>query len=141
MLFESLKLKCSWLVIIIFPHFPVIGQSDHRHLPSSIFFKIRERDAHIESIAYDSASRIFYLGSIHKHKIIQRKPDGSVSDFKAEGQDSLYSVLGLRVDPIRHWLWACTSPLAEMEGVGFALTITFLDAVPVHPFPSVTVTT
>ncbi len=82
---------------------------------SALAFIIQEKDAHIESITYDPATKTFYLGSIHKRKIIQRTPDNQFRDFVPTGQDSLYAVLGVRVDANRRVLWACTTALPQMQ--------------------------
>jgi sugar lactone lactonase YvrE len=36
-------------------------------------------------------------------------PDGTVSDFAPSGKDGLQDVLGMKVDPERRILWACTA--------------------------------
>lgn len=83
---------------------------------SKVAFTINEKDAHIESIAYDPRSKSFFLGAIHKRKILRVQPNGQVSDFIPEGQDSLYSVLGLQVDAKRNRLWVCGTALPQMNG-------------------------
>ena len=83
---------------------------------STIAFTVTEKDAHIESIAYDSKQKTFFLGAIHKHKILQLTPKGQYSDFSSEGKDELYSVLGLRADSKRRTLWACATALPQMQG-------------------------
>ena len=40
---------------------------------------------------------------------------GSVSDFTKSEQDGLASVFGIKVDPKKKILWACSSPTEEME--------------------------
>lgn len=87
---------------------------------STVAFTIREKDAHIESIAYDALTRTFYLGAIHKRKILQHKVTGQISDFRQTAQDSLYSVLGLQVDTKRRVLWACATALPQMTGYNAA---------------------
>lgn len=83
---------------------------------STIAFTVTEKDAHIESITYDSKLKTFFLGAIHKHKILPLTPNGLCSDFTSENQDELYSVPGLRADTKRRELWACATALPQMQG-------------------------
>ena len=71
-------------------------------------FRIPEKDLIPEGIAYDPADRALFVGSLNKRKIVRVAPDGKAADFVASDQDGLGPVLGLRVDPERRWLWACT---------------------------------
>ena len=82
---------------------------------SEIAFTLRDRDLHTEGIEYDSVRKTFYFGSIHKRKIIKLTPDGRVSDFCSSGFEGMTSVFGIKVDVKRGVLWACTSPMEEME--------------------------
>jgi hypothetical protein len=59
-----------------------------------------------ESIAYDPTARTFYVGSMYQRKIIRIGPDGKVSDFVPTAADSIWSVLGIKIDPVRRELWA-----------------------------------
>jgi hypothetical protein len=69
-------------------------------------FTIPEPDLIPEGIAFDSASRRFFVGSLAKRKIVAVSPDGAVTDFVPSGRDGLVAVLGLRVDAPRRLLWA-----------------------------------
>ena len=82
---------------------------------SDTAFIIHDRTAHIESIATGEREGVFYLGSIHKRKIIRSDGHGNTINFTASGQDGLCSVFGLKVDPSKRYLWACSSPMPEME--------------------------
>jgi len=84
-------------------------------LQSDTAFTIGERDAHIESVAYDPVSQNFYLGSIHKRKILVRNSKGEVRDFIRTGEHGIAAVFGLRIDVSKRILWACASPMPEME--------------------------
>ncbi|HEX8355247.1 MAG TPA: hypothetical protein VF611_20245 [Pyrinomonadaceae bacterium] len=68
-------------------------------------FTLAEKDLIPEGIAYDPADKVFYVGSIHKRKVVRVDGRGAAVDFTAEGQDGLWGVLGLRVDPARRLLW------------------------------------
>lgn len=85
-------------------------------LNSTEAFVIRDRQLHIESIAVGETDDVFYLGSIHKRKIIRSDTKGNITDFTAGGQDGLTSVFGIKVDRKSNTLWACSSPVPEGEG-------------------------
>jgi len=73
----------------------------------NIAFRISEKDLIPEGITYSSATNSFYLGSIHKTKIIQIDAETGVSgDFIPSGLTDL-SFLGLIVDDSNKYLWAC----------------------------------
>ena len=84
-------------------------------IQSDTAFTLNDRSLHIESVAADPATGNFYLGSIHKKKIIEVGKDGRVGDFTTEGQDGLTSVFGTKIDPKKRVLWVCSSPMEEME--------------------------
>jgi sugar lactone lactonase YvrE/dienelactone hydrolase len=68
-------------------------------------FTLAEKDLVAEGIAHDPVGRVFYVGSIHRRKVVSVDARGVVKDFTGEGQDGLWGVLGLRVDPARGVLW------------------------------------
>ena len=78
-------------------------------------FRIKDRQLHAEGIALDILNNQFYLGSIHKRKIV--KVDGNLmaADFCPGGIEGLSSVFGVQLDVHRNLLWACSSPMREME--------------------------
>ncbi|HEX5169032.1 MAG TPA: hypothetical protein VFW11_07645 [Cyclobacteriaceae bacterium] len=82
-------------------------------ITSDTAFTIKDRSLHLESITA-AGENTFYGGSIHKRKIIKVE-NGVVSDFTKSGQDGLGSVFGVKVDLKRKILWACSSPMEEME--------------------------
>lgn len=82
---------------------------------SDTAFVLRDRSLHTEGIAFDPATNLFYLGSIHKRKIIRVTAAGEVSDFCEEGFEGMTSIFGIKADSRRNVLWACSSPMAEME--------------------------
>ncbi|MGE5275600.1 MAG: hypothetical protein ACM3SU_01285 [Acidobacteriota bacterium] len=83
---------------------------------SAVAFRLPEKDLLTEGIAFDPRSRAFFIGSVHRRKILRRSADGVVSDFVREGQDGLQSVLALRVDPKKRVLYACSAALPQMAG-------------------------
>lgn len=82
---------------------------------SDTAFIVHQKNLHIESISAGEKTGVFYLGSIHKRKILRTDEKGNVADFTSSGQDGLTSVFGIRVDAKNNALWACASPMPEME--------------------------
>lgn len=83
---------------------------------SDTAFIVKDRSLHIESVTMDTKTGTRYVGSVHKKKIVAIDKEGQVTDFIAPGAHGLTAVLGLRVDPRGQFLWACSSPMEEMEG-------------------------
>ena len=59
---------------------------------SSVAFTIPEKDLIPEGIAYDPVGGRFYIGSLHKAKIVSLDRDGRSRDFKREREDGLFGV-------------------------------------------------
>jgi sugar lactone lactonase YvrE len=76
---------------------------------STVAFRVPETDLIPEGLAHDPVSGDFFLGSIHKRKIVRIGPDGKARDFTTSGQDGLSEVLGMRVDATRRLLWVMTA--------------------------------
>jgi WD40 repeat protein len=89
---------------------------------SDTAFIVKDRSLHLESVAAGESKNIFYLGSIHKRKIIRVNEKGVIKDFTVSAQDGLCSVFGIKVDRASNVLWACSSPMAEMENFDSAAT-------------------
>lgn len=81
---------------------------------STTAFTIADRTLHPESIASGEKEDVFYLSSVHKRKIL-KVDHGKVTDFTNSAQDGLTSLLGVKVDKTKKVLWACSSPMQEME--------------------------
>lgn len=82
---------------------------------SDTAFTVKDRTLHLESVAAGEKDGVFYLSSIHKRKILRVDEKGNVSDFTKPGQDGITSLLGIKVDKTKKVLWACSSPMPEME--------------------------
>ena len=82
---------------------------------SDTAFIIKDRQLHVEGIDYDKKTETFYLGSIHKRKVIKVDGKGNSSYFCASGVDGMTSVFGLKADTKRNLLWVCSSPMSEMQ--------------------------
>ncbi|MBC7882839.1 MAG: SMP-30/gluconolactonase/LRE family protein [Anaerolineae bacterium] len=83
---------------------------------SQFAFSVPQKDLVAEGIAYDPAERSFYISSVHRRKILRIDETGKAEDFIAEGQDGIWAVLALKVDPKQRILWALSSALPEMNG-------------------------
>ena len=88
---------------------------------SKIAFMLSEIDLIPEGIAYDPLDKAFFLSSLHKRKIVRvrlrtRHRPPIVEDFTSQGQDGLYSTLGMKVDTERRVLWVCSSAESFMQG-------------------------
>ena len=83
---------------------------------SAVAFRLPEKDLLTEGIAYDPASRAFFISSVHRRKIVRRAADGTLSDFVREGQDGIHGVLAIAVDAPRRRLYACSAALPQMAG-------------------------
>ncbi len=82
---------------------------------SDTAFVFNNKEAHIESIAYDPVSKSFYLSSINQRKILKYDQLGITTDFINRGDHGMTAVFGLRTDLNKGVLWACASPMPEME--------------------------
>lgn len=77
-------------------------------------FTIHEKDFIPEGIAYNTVDKSFYVGSIHRRKIVKITSSGVVSDFVKSNQDSIGMVIGLRIDEANQHLWVCNN---QGEGI------------------------
>ncbi len=83
-----------------------------------IAFRLSEKDLIPEGIAYDAATKAFYISSIHKNKIVKVDAQQRASDFTTTAQDGLGQVLGMKV--VNGKLWACSNS-AEGNEKGMAM--------------------
>ncbi len=82
---------------------------------STRVFSVPDKTLITESVAYNAKTKTYYLGSIHQRKIVAVDQAGKTTDFSRE-TDGLWSVLGMRVDIARGWLWVCSSAFPQMRG-------------------------
>lgn len=80
-----------------------------------IAFRLKDPKLIPEGIAYDSAGKRFFLGSIAQHKIIVTDPEGHARDF-SNASDKLDAVLGLAVDVSHSHLYAVSTNDFEDSG-------------------------
>jgi hypothetical protein len=82
---------------------------------SDTAFVLTDRSLHIETIAAGETDNVFYLSSIHQRKILKMDKKKQVTNFTEAEQDGLTAVLGLKIDKTKKVLWACSSPMREMQ--------------------------
>jgi hypothetical protein len=71
-------------------------------------FTLAEKDLIAEGVAHDPVTDTFFVSSIYKRKVVAISRDGKVRNFTSEGQNGLWSPLGMKVDAQRRHLWvAC----------------------------------
>jgi sugar lactone lactonase YvrE len=83
---------------------PVVA-ANSSHPASTRAFVLPERDLLPESMAYDPRTGSFFVGSMHRRKIVRRDRDGRVRDW-AGPERGLWSILGIKIDVPRGELWA-----------------------------------
>jgi len=105
--FESLKSNAE---------FRALTEEVRRRYPpvhhAKLAFTLPDKDLFPEGLAIDAAKRLFYMGSMHRHKIMQIALSGKVSDFVREGVYSVGPVGGVHVDA-DHSIWCATDPDAK----------------------------
>ena len=82
---------------------------------SDVAFTIHDRLFVPEGVAYDAATRSFFVSSQYRRKIVRIDPSGNVQDFVTSGRDGLWMVFGIAVDPTRRLLWAVSTAEPVME--------------------------
>jgi len=86
---------------------------------STLAYMIPEKDLIPEGLAYDAGEDCFYIGSLYKSKIVKITRDGEVSDFTSSRQDSLVSIVGMKVDVEGRYLWASSSYGYKKDNIPF----------------------
>lgn len=76
---------------------------------SLIAFTIPEKDLLPESVAYDSQTASFFVGSTRKGKVIKIDKYGKQTEFISRGSQDLWMIIGMKVDSQRRHLWLCSS--------------------------------
>jgi sugar lactone lactonase YvrE len=79
-------------------------------------FTLAERDLLTEGIAYDPKSRAFFVGSVHRGKILRIDDRGRTTEFVPPGTAGFWAPLGMRVDPARRVLWVASTALPQTIG-------------------------
>lgn len=96
------------------PEFQKLVSEIHQRQPAvhkaRVAFTIAQPALFPEGLAADPARHIFYMGSMHRKKIIKIAEDGSVSDFVPPNLYDLTPVGGVHADPADHSVWVATDP-------------------------------
>lgn len=77
--------------------------------------ELRDKTMIAESVAFDSKAKRFFVGSVHKRKIVALDSKGAEKDFSSS-TDGLFAVLGMKVDAARGVLWVASSAVPQMMG-------------------------
>jgi hypothetical protein len=85
---------------------------------SKPFLKLAQADLVTEDVAYDAATRRFFVSSVRHGKIVAidvkgHAAKGHAADFVPEGQRDIWAILALRADSKRRTLWATTAAMPE----------------------------
>jgi hypothetical protein len=91
----------------------LLQQIQHDYPPvhrARIVFTVQQADLFPEGLAADPTTRVFYLGSMHRKKILKISASGEASDFVPPDLYDLMPVGGLKVEPTDHSIWAATDP-------------------------------
>jgi sugar lactone lactonase YvrE len=79
-------------------------------------FILPERDLLTEGIAYDPKTRSFFVGSVHRGKILRVDSHGRATDLVPPGLKGFWAPLGMRVDPARRVLWVAAAAVPQTVG-------------------------
>jgi sugar lactone lactonase YvrE len=93
-----------------------IGRNAAPLVRSRPAFTLAERDLLTEGIAYDPKSRTFFVGSVHRGKILRVDDRGRSTEFVPPGLAGFWAPLGMRVDPARRVLWVAATALPQTIG-------------------------
>jgi len=83
---------------------------------SAVAVTLAEPDFFPEGISHDPRSGAWYVGSIRRRKVTRILPGGASDDLVRQGQDGIWSVLGVRADPVRSTLWLTTAAIPQGAG-------------------------
>jgi hypothetical protein len=84
-----------------------------------VAFTFPEKDLFPEGLAVDPDRHIFYMGSMHRKKIVMRDAEGEVSDFVKPGLYNLLGLGGIKIDPADHSVWAASDNDHDSELLHF----------------------
>ncbi|MBK9062481.1 MAG: hypothetical protein IPL89_04710 [Acidobacteria bacterium] len=88
---------------------------------SAVAFTLGARDLVPGDLAWDAATKVFYVASLRKRKIVRVTPGAAgapaaMSDFAGGSPGDLDAVLAVKIDAGRRRLWAVTAVDPAMEG-------------------------
>jgi sugar lactone lactonase YvrE len=94
----------------------LLAQSRRRYSPvhkAHVAFTVPAKDLFPEGLTVDASNGLFYMGSMHRQKIVMFMLTGGVSDFVKQGLYDLSPVGGIHVDRADHSVWASTDAGAK----------------------------
>ena len=109
-----MKLNSLVIFILLCPTY-LFGQSQPLN-NSFVAFTVQEKDLLPENIAYDKKEEAFYIGSTRKGKIIKIFKNGDQEVFLESGRYGQWMIIGMKIDPERRILWACSSGGGNLVG-------------------------
>jgi len=94
------------------PEFREMLEEVHRRYSpvhkANVAFTVPAKDLFPEGLAVDAEKQLFYMGSMHRRKIVKFTLNGNVSDFVSQDAYDLMPIGGVHVDPVDHSVWAST---------------------------------
>ena len=102
------KTICGNVILIAFISIFVFSTLSAQSGKIETAYTVKEKDLIPEGITYDINENAFYVGSIHKRKIVKIDSKGNVSNFISEKEDGIFNVLGMKADSKRRILWVCS---------------------------------
>jgi sugar lactone lactonase YvrE len=91
-------------------------RAQHVSSGAVVAFTIHEKGLVPEGVAYDPATKSFFVSSIRKRKVVRVDASGQVTDFVKPAQGGLRSAAGIAADPKRRSLWVASEAMPHMEG-------------------------
>ncbi|HTR02032.1 MAG TPA: hypothetical protein VMN82_02465 [Thermoanaerobaculia bacterium] len=82
---------------------------------ATVAFTIPEKAVVPEGVAYDPATKSFFVASVNQGRIFRVGPDGKAAPWTGAGT-GLKSPLGIAVDPKRRALWVVSESIPNMNG-------------------------
>lgn len=103
-------MKIKLLLLFVVMHGSLLAQD------VEVAFIIPEKDLVPEGITYNKNTKTFYVGSIHKKKVISIDDKRKIKDYIISGQDGMGEVIGIHVDHKRRHLWVCNNEGENIAG-------------------------
>jgi len=82
---------------------------------ATVAFTIPEKGVVPEGVAYDPATKAFFVASVNQGRVFRIGPDGKAAPFAGAGT-GLRSALGIAADPKRRALWVASETIPQMNG-------------------------
>ncbi len=90
------------------------GNAEPRAM-ATVVARLNDAGLLAEDLAYDPRSRVFYVSSIHRRKVLAVHADGTVRDFLGPAQNGIWGVYALALDAKRDRLWGSIAAVPTME--------------------------